>query len=73
MKLQDYKKSMGILAFVLALIPALIWFLILSVVAFGINMSGLNGDWLHHYKWHFCAFVYFAVLLLLQIQIKAVK
>ena len=73
MKLQDYKKAMGVLAFVLALIPTVIWFLILSAIAFAINMSGLNGDWLHHYKWHVSAFVYFAVLLLLQLQIKSVK
>lgn len=53
MKLQDYKKSITALAFVFALIPTVIWFLILSAIAFGINMSGLNGDWLHHYKWHF--------------------
>ena len=39
----------GLVSF-LALIPTMAWFVILSVVAWGLNQSGLTGDWLHYWN-----------------------
>lgn len=43
---------------VLALIPTLMWFVILSVVAWGLNQSGLTGEWLHYWKYWWCLGVF---------------
>ena len=42
----------------LALIPTTIWFVILSIVACGLNQSGLTGDWLHYWKYWWCLGVF---------------
>ena len=56
----------------LALIPTTIWFVILSIVAWGLNQSGLTGDWLHYWKYggivfHLCIInlgLYLSVLVM---------
>lgn len=47
----------GLVSF-LSLIPTLIWFVILSVVAWGLNQSGLTGEWLHYWKYWWCLGVF---------------
>ena len=42
----------------LALIPTMMWFIILSVVAWGLNQSGLTGEWLHYWKYWWCLGVF---------------
>ena len=42
----------------LALIPTTVWFVILSVVAWGLNQSGLTGEWLHYWKYWWCLGVF---------------
>lgn len=42
----------------LALIPTMVWFVILSVVAWGLNQSGLTGEWLHYWKYWWCLGVF---------------
>lgn len=40
----------GLISF-LALIPTTMWFIILSAIAWGLNQSGLTGEWLHYWKY----------------------
>lgn len=47
----------GLIGF-LALIPTMVWFIILSAVAWGLNQSGLTGDWLHYWKYWWCLGVF---------------
>lgn len=42
----------------LALIPTIMWFIILSAIAWGLNQSGLIGDWLHYWKYWWCLGVF---------------
>jgi len=42
----------------LALIPTIVWFIILSAVAWGLNQSGLTGEWLHYWKYWWCLGVF---------------
>ena len=41
-----------------SLIPTSIWFIILSVIAWGLNQSGLTGEWLHYWKYWWCLGVF---------------
>lgn len=47
----------GLVSF-LALIPTTVWFVILSVIAWGLNQSGLTGEWLHYWKYWWCLGVF---------------
>ena len=42
----------------LALIQTMMWFIILSVVAWCLNQSGLTGEWLHYWKYWWCLGVF---------------
>ena len=65
--MSDFKVGVtffGLVSF-LALIPTVVWFLILSVVAWGLNQSGLTGEWLqntvqllHYWKYWWCLGVF---------------
>lgn len=42
----------------IALIPTAIWFVILSVIAWGLDQSGLTGEWLNYWKYWWCLGVF---------------
>lgn len=44
------KTQCAIAAAIIGLIPAFIWWLILTFIQWALNKSGANGDWIGDYK-----------------------
>lgn len=54
-----------VISALIAIWPTIGTFIVLSIIAFAINSSGLNGDWLHNLKIYVAVFQYllFTVLI----------